>query len=246
MSRKFRDLGGEVGSCDEAAGVLVSAPLEGASTMREIAVRALRATAVAVLSLAGFAALAEPERFTTIAPIFSQLLMMSQPANFAAAFEKTSGDRYIREAVPKGESVEEWTQMLTVTGAKGLAADAELTPEGFAGLLANGFKKRCPETFDSMPLGRLHIGESEGFAAVAGCGSYKSETGAHAETALIVTIRGVHDYYTIQWAERAPAAAAKPAIDKAAWMKRLSEIGPVKLCPIIEGEKAPYPSCVGG
>lgn len=232
-------------SCEEAVSVLISAPLLGGQPMmRETALRTLRATVVAVFTCSGFAACAEPEKLTTIAPIFSQLLVMSQPVNFVAAFEKTAGDRYIREAVPKGESVEQWTKMLTVTGAKGLAADAELTPEGFAGLLANGFKKNCPDTFDSMPLGRLHIGDSEGFAAVAGCGSYKSDAGVHGETALIVTIRGEHDYYTIQWAERAQAAAEKPAIDKAAWMKRLSEIGPVRLCPIVAGEKAPYPSCV--
>jgi hypothetical protein len=213
--------------------------------MRRTAPWALRAGVVA-FTFAGVAARAEPARLTTIAPIFSQILVMSQPVDFVAAFEKTSGDRYIREAVPKGETVEQWTKMLTVTGAKGLASDAEMTPELLAGLLANGFKKSCPDTFDSMPLGRLHIGESEGFAAVAACGSYTAEKGKHGETALILAIRGTQDYYTIQWAERAAPSAEKPVIDKAAWMKRLSAIGPVKLCPIIAGEKAPYPSCVGG
>lgn len=187
----------------------------------------------------------EPEKFTTIAPIFSQLLVMSQPAHLAVAFEKAVGDRYIREAVPKGETVEHWTQMLTVTGAKGLAADPQITPEVFAGLLANGFKKTCPETFASLPLGRLQIGKSEGFAAVAGCGSYTAGADTQGETALIVTIRGEKDYYTIQWADRSAPNDKAPAIDKAAWMKRLSEIGPVRLCPIVPGEKAPYPSCVG-
>lgn len=195
--------------------------------------------------LAAAAAQAEPEKFTTIAPIFSELLVLSQPANFVPAFEKTVGDRYIRESVPKGETIEHWTQMLTVTGAKGLASNREVTPESFAGLLANGFKKTCADTFAAKPLGRLRIGSSEGFAAVAGCGRYVSGTETQGETALIVTIRGAQDYYTIQWAERSAANDKAPAIDEAAWMQRLHDIGPVRLCPIVAGEKAPYPSCVG-
>jgi hypothetical protein len=205
----------------------------------------LRAAAPALMLLGALPARGEPEKFTTIAPIFSQLLVMSQPAHLAVAFEKAVGDRYIREAVPKGETVEHWTQMLTVTGAKGLAADPQITPEGFAGLLANGFKKTCPDTFASLPLARFHVGKSEGFAAVAGCGSYTSDAGTQGETALIVTLRGEKDYYTIQWADRSAPSDKAPTIDKAAWMKRLSEIGPVRLCPIVVGEKPPYPSCVG-
>lgn len=204
----------------------------------------IQAALAALILSAACPVQAEPEKFTTIAPIFSQLLVLSQPANFVVAFEKTVGDRYIREAVLKGETVERWTQMLTVTGAKGLASNREVTPESFAGLLANGFKKACPETFAAKPLGKLRIGSSEGFAAVAGCGSYASGAGTQGETALIVTIRGAQDYYTIQWAERSAPSDKPPTIDEAAWMQRLHDLGPVRLCPIVKGEKAPYPSCV--
>lgn len=195
--------------------------------------------------MAAISAHAEPEKLTTIAPVFNQLLVISQPTTFVPAFEKTVGDRYVREAVLKGETIEHWTQMLTVTGARGLAADPQITPEVFAGLLANGFKKACPDTFASLPLGRLHVGKSEGFAAVAGCGSYDSNDGTKSETALIVAIRGEKDYYTIQWADRTAPSEKAPTIDKAAWMQRLHDLGPVRLCSIIAGEKAPYPSCIG-
>lgn len=225
--------------------MLVSVFCRGAPMKRINSSWAFRAASLAVCLIPTVQARAEPEKLTTIAPVFSQLLVISQPTTLVPAFEKTVGDRYIREAVLKGETLEHWTQMLTVTGARGLAADPQITPEVFAGLLANGFKKSCPETFASLPLGRLHVGKSEGFAAVAGCGSYESNEGAKSETALIIAIRGEKDYYTIQWADRAPPSDKAPTIDKATWIQRLHDIGPVRLCPIVAGEKAPYPSCIG-
>jgi hypothetical protein len=50
-------------------------------------------------------------------------------------------------------------------------------------------------------------------------------------------------YYTLQWAERGPAAG-KIAIDEAKWQARLRQLQPIRLCPILPGEHAPYPSCV--
>jgi hypothetical protein len=42
----------------------------------------------------------------------------------------------------------------------------------------------------------------------------------------------------------APAyAAAKPAIDEAKWLDRLRQLQPIRFCPIVPGEAAPYPSC---
>ena len=64
--------------------------------------------------------------------------------------------------------------------------------------------------------------------------------------ALIIAIKGESDYYTIQWAERGKASAEPFAPDRAAWEKRVAELGPIRLCRIVAGEKAPYPSCVGG
>jgi hypothetical protein len=39
--------------------------------------------------------------------------------------------------------------------------------------------------------------------------------------------------------------AAKPVIDDAKWQERLRLLQQIRLCPIITGERAPYPSCAG-
>ena len=187
-----------------------------------------------------------PAALTVISPIFGQLLAFSQPSNFVAGFEKATAANYIRESVPSGETVKQWTQMITVTGAKGLAAKPEMTPAAVAGRIADGFRKACPDTFSALSLGDTEIAGHKAFAAVASCGTVSTGGTTRSETALILAIRGASDVYTIQWAERGAASRQPPAIDKAVWTKRLGQLSPIRLCPIVPGEKAPYPSCVRG
>jgi hypothetical protein len=196
--------------------------------------------------LASPAAVAEnptPTAFTVISPIFGQLVTFSMPANFVVASENTNGPSYIREAVRKGETVERWTQMITVTGAKGLAGSARVTPESFAGSIAAGFRNACPDTFTAEALGATKFGGHDAYLTVASCGRVQSSADRHSETALIVAIKGDADYYTLQWAERG-ASSGKPVIDAAKWQARLRQLQPIRLCPIVAGERPPYPSCV--
>jgi hypothetical protein len=185
-----------------------------------------------------------PPSFTVISPIYGQLVRFSMPSDFVAAAENVNGPSYIREAVLKGETVKAWTQMITVTGAKGGAGNPQVTPEGFAVSIAAGFKRACPDTFAVKPFGAAKFGDQDGFVAVASCGRVETSADKHGETALIVAVKGSADYYTIQWAERAPPSAVKPAIDDAKWQERLSKLKPIRFCPIVAGEAAPYPSCV--
>ncbi|WP_439544396.1 hypothetical protein [Hyphomicrobium sp.] len=185
-----------------------------------------------------------PAGFTAISPIFGQLVAFTQPPGFVPVFEEPTANRYIREAVPKGETVENWTQMITITGVKGAAADPEASPEGFASAIVDGFKRTCPQTFATAVLSEDQIDGHDAYAVVASCGSVGTEGAAHSETALIVAIEGAEDYYTIQWAERSEAAAEPLDIDDDAWRQRFEQLSPIRLCPIVPGESAPFPSCV--
>ncbi|GLR91877.1 hypothetical protein [Bradyrhizobium iriomotense] len=201
------------------------------------------ALGLSLLGLAMPARAQAPQSFRVISPIFSQLVSFAMPSNFSAVFENTKGGHYIREAVLKGESAQAWTQMITVTGEKGVAGNPGLTPERFAGNIAGGFKSACPENFGAKALGTTKFGGSDAFIAVIGCGSVDTGPARHSETALLITLKGDADYYTIQWAERG-LAADKPPLDDEKWPARLRELRPIDLCPIVPGEKAPYPSCV--
>ncbi len=165
------------------------------------------------------------------------------PQTFVVIGENTKGPSYIREAVLKGETADHWTQMITVTGAKGMVVNPKVSPQLFAASIAGGFKSACSDTFSVKGVGAIKLGDQDGFAALASCGSVVSAPDKHSETALIVAIKGSADYYTLQWAERTPALG-KPVIDEAKWLERLRQLQPIRICPIVPGEAAPYPSCV--
>ena len=178
-----------------------------------------------------------------ISPIFGQLVTFSMPSAFVVVGENTNGPSYIREAVLKGETASRWTQMITVTGAKGLVANPKVSPETFAASIAGGFKAACPDTFAVKGVGPAKFGDHDGYVALASCGSVVSAPDKHSETALVVAVKGSADYYTLQWAERTPSSG-KPVIDEAKWLERLHQLQPIRLCPIVPNEAAPYPSCV--
>ena len=185
---------------------------------------------------------AAPASLTVISPVFGQLVRFSMPANFKAVSENTKEAFYIREAVLKGETVTQWSQMITVTGARGQAAAANFSPQGLAGVIAGGFKRACPDSFVAKGLGATKFGDRDAYAAVAGCGKVGAD--GHSEIALIIAVQGSSDAYTIQWAERAGASSSSPDIDETKWQERLRELMPIRLCAIVPGEAAPYPSCL--
>lgn len=179
----------------------------------------------------------------TITPIFSQLVTFSFPKGFVPAFEKAKGSEYIQESVLKGESVKKWSQMVTITGAKDLAANQNVTPARYANAIAGGFKHACPDSYTATGLGKIKFGRHDGFAAVVSCGIASSVGKPYSESMLMIVIKGQSDYYTIQWAERAKASKTPIKFDNAKWVDRLKKLTPIKLCPIVPGEHAPYPSC---
>jgi hypothetical protein len=180
---------------------------------------------------------------TAISPIFSQLLRFSMPPGFVVVTENTGGSNYIREAVPNGESADRWTQMITVTGHKD-AVSAQFTPQGFANDMADGFKTACPEIFSATSFGPIKLGEQDAFAAVMACGKVNASADGHSEAMLLVAIKGRSDGYTVQWAEHGATRAVAPRIDDSKWKDRLQALMPIRLCAIVPGEAAPYPSCI--
>lgn len=179
----------------------------------------------------------------TITPIFSQLVTFSFPKGFVPAFEDAKGGQYIQESVLEGESVKKWSQMITITGAKGLTANPNATPTRLAGSIAGGFKSVCPDSYIATGLGEMKFGSHDAFAAVVSCGIASPTAKPYSESMLLVVIRGEKDYYTIQWSERGEASKVPIKFDNVKWIDRLKRLTPIKLCPIVPGEKAPYPSC---
>jgi hypothetical protein len=183
-------------------------------------------------------------------PVWSEILNLSYPIGFHSDYELTHGGNYMIELVPKGETATQWTQMVTVTGAKGLASNPNFDEaKKFSYFMASGFKKSCPDTSSLQAIGPTKISGHDAYVAWAGCGTVIPDGSGprgesiHSESALIVSIRGTNDYYTVQWAERGPASSQPLVFDIWKWENRLLTLNPIKVCPIVPGEAAPYPSC---
>lgn len=180
-----------------------------------------------------------------VIPVFSQLVAFSYPKGFAPAFEDSKNGNYIQESVPRGETIQRWSQMVTVTGVKGLAANPEATLIGFVQDMALLYRDACPDSFMGKKLGEFTLNGHDALASVISCGSVKDAGGARSESALVIVIKGQRDYYTLQWAERGKASRGGLPLDSDKWTERLRQLGPLALCPRVPGEAAPYPSCLG-
>jgi hypothetical protein len=182
-------------------------------------------------------------------PVWSEILNLSYPIGFHADYEITHGGHFIIELVPKGETAHQWSQMVTVTGEKGLSANPNVDALKFSFSMVSGFKGACPDTYSSQAIGPTKISGHDAYVAWASCGTVKPDGSGprgedtHSESALIVTIHGTNDYYTVQWAERGPASSQPLVFDITKWGDRLQKLNPIKVCPIVPGELAPYPSC---
>lgn len=173
----------------------------------------------------------------------SQLVTFKEPSDFTIVVDQPSAETYVRKAVPKGETADRWTQMITVTGSKASATHPDLSAQYFAAHNAAELQKACPTTFSVKPLGPTKISGQDAFVAVASCGKIDASGGMDSETALIVAIKSATGIHTVQWAERTAANAENLTIDESKWKGRLAELAPIRLCTIKPGEKPPYPSC---
>lgn len=179
---------------------------------------------------------------TTIVPIFSQLLLFSTPKDFRPANEALRDRKYVQQSIPAGESLDRWTEMITVTGEKDVATLQGVTPQKLAEAMASVYQASCPGSFRAASFGAVKVDDYDGFATVVGCGISDTDS-SRSLAVLVVTIKGERDMYTLQWSQRGPPSTTPLVIDAPRWQDRLSRIAPVRLCAIVVGEGPPYPSC---
>jgi hypothetical protein len=200
---------------------------------------------VVLLSGAAAESPAEPHLAATT-PVFAQLVMFSLPPEFKSqkpTYEKNSGSFYIREQVPDGETLGRWSRMITLSGTRGLAANPNATPQAMLARMSADFQRNCPDTFTTEAPGSQKVDGFDAYEVIVSCGRVQSGKDSYSESAIMVTVKGSNDYYTLQWTERGRDSAAGRPIDVAYWTKQLARLNPIRLCPIVPGEGAPYSSC---
>jgi len=201
----------------------------------------------ALALLGGSLALAQTAATPRLAtPVFSQLVVFSLPSEFKsnkAPYEKNSGSFYIREQVPEGETPAKWSRMITLSGTRGLAANPNATPQALLARMTLDFHRNCPDTFSTNAPGEQKVDGYDAYEVIVSCGRVQADKQVYGLSAIMLTVKGSQDYYTLQWTERGRDSAQPPPIDVAYWTRQLARLTPIRLCPIVPGEAAPYPSC---
>lgn len=177
-------------------------------------------------------------------PIYSQAVMVAIPKGWKAAHEEARGPNYIFEAIPDGESLEAWTEMLTVQGFKGLARNPQATPEALTKSLARMVVNSCGRNTTFESLGHTTVDTFDAYAAIIGCAALpQSVSGARegqGEIAYYLVVKGREDLYLIHRAIRGPAFDTNaPPISSDNAGRIEASLQPVKLCDRDE----PKPAC---
>ena len=164
--------------------------------------------------------------------LLDRTVTITLPDSFAPepAFSDASSGNAIVEFLPIGETVDAWSQMLTLTGYAGAATglDPYNATMAMAEQLANGYAAACPGGLGVTDLGAPALGGADAaFAAWLACDQVgDSGTGE----AMVVLIFAVGEtVYTAQWAERGPATSGPPAFDMNHWLPRLDTLMTLQL-----------------
>ncbi|MBO9689661.1 MAG: hypothetical protein J7598_23925 [Mitsuaria chitosanitabida] len=191
----------------------------------------------------------QPKGLLAVTPIFGEVFAQRLPQAFKPQAETTQGQMYMRAMVLATDPDQgPWTQRVLLTAIKDGASLPNASAKTYALFIAKGFKDACPTTFTGgeMSQGRTETGHETYVMAVA-CGSHSltSDKKPTSEITVVATFKGDKNMYSLQWGSRAAPMNREPVLDQALLQKRLAEMTPVRICRLVEGEQAPFPSCVG-
>lgn len=147
-----------------------------------------------LLVAAALAVLSTP----ALAQLQDENLLASVPEGFVLGYNAAQDGQEIYEFVREGETVEDWTAMVTIQIFHGLA---DVPPDAFGSQLADGWKGACPDS----TVNKLVEDQINGFpySLWAFTCANNPQTGKP-ETMWFKGISGSDSYYSVQYAYRLP------------------------------------------
>ena len=162
---------------------------------------------------------------------FTQRLEVTPPDGWSQVWDGGKADSYIVEYLRSGETVEDWKEMITVTGLRQPPAAGDPRPAmSFALAIKDGYQSACPESFSAYEQEAPKVpGALDVFAGNLNCGRL-GESGL-SQAMTFVVVAGKAEVFTYQWAEQAQPWDGGAAFDEARWAPRLQALSAgLKLC----------------
>jgi len=141
-------------------------------------------------------------------------LLVSLPPGYKIGFQKKQGNTQISEMVPAAETVESWTEMVTVQVFHGLAA----TPEAFRDRIVQGWAKACARAIVKPIASAVEKGYAIAFWLLS-C-PLNPQSGKP-EVTFMKAIRGKDSFYVVQKAFRFEPSQEQVVT----WTKFLKNVG---------------------
>lgn len=180
---------------------------------------------------------------TSITPVFSQIVSFAMPSGFVGISENTQDGVYMRESILKGQTLSNWTQMLTLAGFKDFAKNSQLDLVTFSNAYIRQMVNKCGPSSMGGKVADIKIGAYDGLISFMACAKATYSDKSYSEETLFLSIKGDSDYYVILLAERGEPTESTPTFDQPKWINKFNQIKPIKLCPRVPGESFPYLSC---
>lgn len=200
----------------------------------------MKRAALALLAALGGAALAAPPPgASSTAPaqrvaLLGRTLAFRLPVGFVEALNRNNGTNVLIEYVPRGETVNNWTRLVTIQAYRGLGASPRSTADIARQAFYPAACRNGPIYSDSGE--RPYAPGVRRSIVVNGCaslppGAYPAALAGAGEQDFIMVFRDAQSIYTLNYAVRGAAFAGKPPpIPVAQAEARLREVfGPVSL-----------------
>ena len=188
-----------------------------------------------------FTGSAMAEGTPTVVRVFDHLVAFDLPEGFVAAHEVTGGGLHYWHALPAGETMENWTQSIS------LVSDPERgnqDPSMGASLESSRWHKLCKDTFEESAYGSKDIpGTEQGsYGYWVSCGTRVDNGPPRSEDLLFLAISGPA-MSILGWSKRGPAMAeAMSEHDDDTLDPRIEAMtASVKVCKL---EEQPYTKCL--
>jgi hypothetical protein len=139
---------------------------------------------------------------TTRAATDDERLISPPPAGFVLGHSAANAEQSIREDVPRGETVQRWTRMITTQRFAGLVARS--TPAAYVRVVAGQVPQACPGATVS-PIASLTVSGRPASRVQVDCP--RSEGGLP-ETFILLAVAGASDMHVKQVAFRGAKSAA--------------------------------------
>lgn len=167
-------------------------------------------------------------------PLFGRIMAFDMIRNFVPAYQAQGADSFIFEFLPDGQNFDNWTQMVTITAARGLGADRRSDAEIAAAALSS--PRGCAAGHFYRPLGQRALGGglsqlmvSKGCASTA-ANAYPGASPGIGEQSIILVFRDRQNVYSLQYATRARFVSGKPPIADTAAPAAVAPFGNIRLC----------------